>query len=636
MRVVSFLPSATEIMCAVGGGGLMVGRSHECDFPAAITHLPTLTGQVHAFESSRQMNDAVSASLAAGKGLYTIDSAAVEALRPKLILTQSLCNVCSVDLGIVERAVAGMEEPPQILSLNPNSLRDILDDMLAVGEAAGLSAEAAREVASLERRIQACLDAVKANRNGGPPKKVAFVEWLDPIFVGGHWTPALIEMAGGCHPLNPPTAHASGAEEAAAAGKSFAVPTQQLVDMDPDIIIVCPCGLDMKATMKEASAVFRSDWWLGLRAVQAGEVVLVDGNQMFNRPGPRLVDGLEFLTGLLNNAPELIPSTFPWQKWTAEAVEAQLPSQISNGRPEGEEAGGDILTCYPPLSADIEDVYQVAVESGASTYIDPSTGYSVLTEKHLRGRGHCCGNRCRHCPYGHYNVDTSLWGPRRNRVITPMHLDPMRGPAVSPDGQEVTLLVWTGGLESHLALQTLRVEPLSHSQLSWGAASLPLHDVLEQVKRLKARTVVVPLEQELWDGPQDLACLQVLNRAAAMLGQDKVSLAYAVPSLPHLSATASKATTPPPPKATSWEELQEQQPTELPLTCARPSQLLEVGGAAVGDGPRRYHPMQQQHGSDKGEGEEGAEFTVEESDKAGEGVLTRVLTQEMVAAALDG
>eukprot|EP00878_Enallax_costatus_P037128 GHUV01041922.1.p1 GENE.GHUV01041922.1~~GHUV01041922.1.p1 ORF type:complete len:353 (+),score=119.72 GHUV01041922.1:1682-2740(+) len=258
------------------------------------------------------MNDAVTATLQTGEGLYYINEELIKLLQPDVIITQSLCNVCSVDLRLVQQLVNDMQQAspaavaPRVVSLNPFTLEDVLQDAMIVGRELGLEQQAANAVAALQQRVA----AAKAFVAQQPPLQhnvVAFLEWFEPMFPGGHWTPQLIHMAGGTHPLNPPRGEGQGA------GPSLAVWNKDLVALDPDWIIICPCGLDMAETIRELPPLTSSGFWPELKAVREGRVVLVDGNQMFNRPGPRLVDGLEFLIGLLHNRHDMIPRTFPWR-----------------------------------------------------------------------------------------------------------------------------------------------------------------------------------------------------------------------------------------------------------------------------------------------------------------------------------
>jgi|TARA_A100001015_G_scaffold251551_1_gene290638 iron complex transport system substrate-binding protein len=272
---------------------MLVGRSHECNWPKEITNLPILTGQKTAFTSAAQTDAQVSSMLASGESLYTIDETLIESLRPDLILTQDICSVCAIDLPSVERLAGRIHKTqgvsPQILSLNPQGLQDVLDDVVRVGEAVGLQREAELTKNDLLRRR---VEVEGAEKPAAPPS-VAFIEWPAPLYIGGHWTPKMIEIAGGSHPLNPSMVRVDGA------GKSFPVTHEQLAYSDPDVIIISPCGLNLEEAEQEASALLQQDWFQGLRAVREGRLFVVDGDAMFNRPGPRLVDALEWLHTIL-------------------------------------------------------------------------------------------------------------------------------------------------------------------------------------------------------------------------------------------------------------------------------------------------------------------------------------------------
>ncbi len=320
MRVVSLVPSATELLCALPGGrALLVGRSHECDHPPGLDAVPVLTAARTAFQSSAQVDRDVRSTLEAGESLYTLDQALLASLRPDLILTQDLCSVCSIDLESVRAVASSLTPAPAILSLNPQTVEDVLDDALRIGQAVGLEAQAVDVAVGWRERMYSAADVVNAFDDG---PSVAFLEWTDPLFLGGHWTPQLIERAGGRHPLNPtqPVPGAGAAEGPLGitqrrAGKSVTVPPSVLVASRPERLVVCPCGLTLAQAEHEADLLARQDWFNELPAVRRGLVAIVDGNQMFNRPGPRLVDAFCWLTGWLNNRPELILPDFPWRRW---------------------------------------------------------------------------------------------------------------------------------------------------------------------------------------------------------------------------------------------------------------------------------------------------------------------------------
>lgn len=336
MRVVSLLPSATEILLAITGPAALdgsgpihlVGRSHECDWPQTgkagsgggrLNQVPVLTAARTAFTTSANVDQAVKDHLAGGQSLYTLDIPQLKALRPDLIITQDLCHVCSIDLATVRAVAAALSPSPDILSLNPQTFEGVLDDVLAVGQAIGLEQAAIDLIVALRERAYRAEEYI--NPYADRPS-VAFLEWTDPLFVGGHWTPQMIERAGGEHPLNPSIPHeGTGAavgpigQTLRRAGKSIQITEAALIASKPEYLIVCPCGLSLEQAWRETELLSRKEWWGSLPAAKKGHVAVVDGNHMFNRPGPRLVDAMEFLVGFLNDRPELIPAEFPWRRF---------------------------------------------------------------------------------------------------------------------------------------------------------------------------------------------------------------------------------------------------------------------------------------------------------------------------------
>ncbi len=323
MRVVSLLPSATETLCLLAGSGetggvRLIGRSHECDFPANILDRPVLTRGAIEFTdaSSSEIDEAVSSSIGAGRPLYEVDAKLLAELKPDLIVTQDLCSVCSIDLESVRRIAAGLRPQPRILSLNPTSFEDVLDDVLRIGEAVGLESRAQDVVVGLRDRFFRAAEWVTPYVEG---PRALLLEWTDPPFVGGHWTPQLIERAGASHPLNPTAPlESAGAGEGGhmafrVAGPSRRTSPEATAAMRPEAIIIAPCGYSLERTAQDYAALREQAWWKALPAVRDGRVALVDGNQMFNRPGPRLVDAFEWLVGWLHDRPELIPEGFPWR-----------------------------------------------------------------------------------------------------------------------------------------------------------------------------------------------------------------------------------------------------------------------------------------------------------------------------------
>jgi iron complex transport system substrate-binding protein len=316
MRVVTLLPSATEIVCLIGGEGMLVGRSHECDFPPGL-EVPVLTRQrIDTQASPAEIDAAVRSSLAGGSSLYTIDAELLGRLNPDVILTQDLCEVCSIDLSTVRTIATGLHSEPRILSLNPATVEDVLDDVLRVGAVLGLEERAREAVVRLRERMYRAADYVSPYLDG--PCAVV-LEWTDPLFVAGHWTPQLVERAGARHPLNPTVAVAGagaavGPQQAARkAGKSIRIPAEALVGVQPERLVIAPCGVPLAQVREQAKRLTGEAWWADLPAVRLGQVALVDGNQMFSRPGPRLVDAYEWLVGWMNDRPEVIPAGFPWE-----------------------------------------------------------------------------------------------------------------------------------------------------------------------------------------------------------------------------------------------------------------------------------------------------------------------------------
>jgi len=321
-RVVSLLPSATEMLCAIPGGrAVLVGRSHECDWPTGggpgggVTDLPVLTRQRVRGGTPAEIDQQVREIMAHGESLYELDEACLAGLRPDVILTQDLCAVCSIDLGSVRRVAERIGA--RVVSLNAETFEGVLDDMVRVGEAVALIREAERAVVGLRERVYAAGEFATPFVTG---PSVAFLEWTDPLFVGGHWTPQLIERAGGVHPLNPtePVAGAGAGEGPIGAtqrraGKSVRVPQEVVAASRPERVIVCPCGVGLEGAIEAARGLMREVWFARLPAASVpGGVAAVDGSAMFNRPGPRLVEAFEWLVGWLNDRPELIPQGFPW------------------------------------------------------------------------------------------------------------------------------------------------------------------------------------------------------------------------------------------------------------------------------------------------------------------------------------
>ena len=321
MRIVSLLPSATEIVALLGAEADLVGRSHECDHPPALDHLPVLTEPRTDPNAPPAAIDAqVRAAVAAAEPLYRLDTDALADLRPDLILTQDLCAVCSIDLETVRAAARAIGErtgaEPAVVSLNPETIEGVIDDVITVGRAIGRERQAMDAAVRLRGRFHTAQEFVNPYDQG---PVVGFMEWTDPVFVAGHWTVQLIERAGGRHPLNetvakPGTGMAVGPQQAERiAGKSIRVPAEAFAATKPEVLIIAPCGLNLDQTRAAANDLRGQDWFESLPAVKNGRVALVDGNQHFNRPGPRLAEAFEFLVGFIQQRPGVIPAGFAWE-----------------------------------------------------------------------------------------------------------------------------------------------------------------------------------------------------------------------------------------------------------------------------------------------------------------------------------
>ncbi len=294
MRVASLLPGATEIAALAGAADELVGVTHECDYPPGVESLPKLTAsRIHSENMTSAEIDAAVTELGATMtdegSIYELRTDLLEELAPDLILTQGLCDVCAVSMKVVERPAANLEPRPRLISLNPASISDVLEDVITVGAALGREDAARKEVESLRRRLA----LVEERVSGLPRPKAGCLEWLDPPFSAGHWVPEMVRLAGGEDALASP-----GEASARISWESF-------VQAAPDVVVLMPCGFDAKRTLSEASVLDGVEGWSGLPAVAAGRVWAVDANSYFSRPAPRLVDGVETLARILH--PEAFP-----------------------------------------------------------------------------------------------------------------------------------------------------------------------------------------------------------------------------------------------------------------------------------------------------------------------------------------
>ena len=290
-RVVSLLPSSTEIVCALGMRDALVGRSHECDFPAGVEALPALTApKLDVAAPSRVIDARVKELVARGLSVYRVDAERLRALAPDVVITQTQCDVCAASLADVEAALADwLGAGPQLVALEPADLGSVWGSFVRVAQALGvpergpeLAAESASRMTELAERAGQLLAA------GAPRPRVACLEWIDPPMAAGNWMPELVYLAGGEPVFGIPGQHSPWIE------------LEQLADADPDALVVLPCGFDLARTRAELGPLLESPVFRGLRCVREGRAHLADGHQFFNRPGPRLVESLEILCEILH------------------------------------------------------------------------------------------------------------------------------------------------------------------------------------------------------------------------------------------------------------------------------------------------------------------------------------------------
>jgi iron complex transport system substrate-binding protein len=293
VRIVSLLPSATEIVFALGLGDELVGVTHECDYPPEARDLPVVTRSVHDLSgaSSHHIHGLVEESMRSHTALYELDEAALAAAKPDLILTQELCRVCAVGYEQVNEVARRLEGEVTVLSLEPVSVEGILNAIQAVGAMTEAEVAALDVVEDLRERLRHVNEIVRGRRDGGfVPPRVAAIEWLDPPFACGHWVPEQVRLAGGWELL--------GAE----GGKSVETTWAAVREVDPEIVILMPCGFDRARTVEEWDRLPKPEGWAELRAVRENRVFATDGSAYFSRPGPRILDGIEMLAELIDPA----------------------------------------------------------------------------------------------------------------------------------------------------------------------------------------------------------------------------------------------------------------------------------------------------------------------------------------------
>ena len=305
MRIVSLLPSATEIVCALGLEESLVGVTHECDWPPTVRAIPVVTQSAldRAGASSRRIHDQVSASIHGGSSIYELDDEALIDLAPDLILTQELCPVCAVSYTKVNEVVRRMDADVSVVSLEPTSIEGIFNAISTVGAMTEAEDAAVDVLGGLRERLGAVERTVAERRaDGRAPSRAVALEWLDPPFAAGHWIPEQVQRAGGWELLG-------------AAGQASRPTTwTDVAEVDPDMLFLMPCGFDLATTQAAWATTDLPTWFADVAAVRRGAVFALDGSAYFSRPGPRVIDGMEMLAEIID--PTAFVDIAPPDGWT--------------------------------------------------------------------------------------------------------------------------------------------------------------------------------------------------------------------------------------------------------------------------------------------------------------------------------
>lgn len=293
LRIASFLPAATEMVCALGLTDNLVGISHECDYPPEVKGKPVVVKCAMDLASLNldQIDKAVSERVGQGGSVYAVDEAVLRQVSPSLVVTQDLCQVCAPSGNEATQVLKSLIPPPDILWQTPHTFEDVLKDLLALGEITGMSERAKK----LAQEMRGGVEIISAYTQKLTPTRVFFMEWVDPLYCGGHWVPEMIEWAGGRDGVAQP-----GVD-------SVRIGWDRVLKWDPEVLIVAPCGFGTKQALEQAELLKSKPGWDQLAAVQAGRVYAVDAHSYFARPGPRLADGVQLLAHLLH------PELFSWE-----------------------------------------------------------------------------------------------------------------------------------------------------------------------------------------------------------------------------------------------------------------------------------------------------------------------------------
>ena len=300
MRIISLLPSATEIICSLGLREHLVGVTHECDYPVDIVGLPIVTKSAIPHDaSSIEIDQLVRSQLETTTALYSLNVELLDELQPDIIVTQALCEVCAVSEAEIEASICQLSKRPRVVNLEPMCLKDVFDTLLLVGQETNQRDIAVDVVHALNTRVERVRVLTESHIKKAQYPKVAFLEWIDPPFNAGHWTPELIEMAGGIDCLG--NKHQP----------SQTTLWERIIEVQPDVMFVACCGFSMERAIQDLPILQANEGWEDLPCVKRNRVYFSDGNAYFNRPGPRLVDSLEIIANALHPDVHILSMNLP-------------------------------------------------------------------------------------------------------------------------------------------------------------------------------------------------------------------------------------------------------------------------------------------------------------------------------------
>jgi iron complex transport system substrate-binding protein len=292
-RIVSFLPSSTEILYEIGAGDLIAGVTHECNYPAdAKNKRRVINSSINARSlTSREIDDKIVGLMKAGENIYAIDDQQLIKSKPDLIIAQGICEVCAPFAKEIDRANSILGYEPEVLVLHPHDLDDILVSITEIAERVERSNEGRKLVSSLRKRIDNIREIVSERRSKNGTKdypKIVCIEWIDPFFSAGHWIPQIVDIGGGINGLS------------TTRQPSRRIPIEEIIEFNPDKIVLMPCGFDVARTLNEAKMLRNNNKWRSLQAVQEDQVYAVNANAYFSKPGPRTIIGLEIMAKIIN------------------------------------------------------------------------------------------------------------------------------------------------------------------------------------------------------------------------------------------------------------------------------------------------------------------------------------------------